>query len=181
MSRNKLAAISGVGALAAILVLSVPIYALAQQANDTGNSTNGNNSSTGNQNLGQIQGSVKISSILDQIISQAKISLGTASDTAAKAAGGTTVSGRLGIVAGYLVYDMAVKASDGMHRVIVDAGNGSVLFVSPAKQVGGNGEHLFGGGSGGERKLMKEKNHLNGNSSATSNEQDDGSSQLQSS
>jgi uncharacterized membrane protein YkoI len=157
--KTKLVIATGIAALAVMLVLTVPIYAMAQQADNSTSTGTGNSGNTGTNPI-QIQGSVKISSIIDQILSQAKTSLGEASDAAAKAANGTAVSGRLGIVNGFLVYDMQVKASDGMHRVLVDAGNGTVLYISPAHQIG-NGMHFFGGWHGNaEQKIMKQKHNL---------------------
>lgn len=153
-----IAAVVGIG-----IILTAPVYALTADSNST--ASDGTMAAATASNNTQhprtdIQGSLKISSILDQIISKSGITLADAASKAAKAANGNTVEGRLSIVQGYLVYDMRVLSDDGMHRVIIDAGNGNVLLVSQAHPLNDN-NHLFNSGNQHEQHNQKKlSNHM---------------------
>ncbi|MEW5840705.1 PepSY domain-containing protein [Nitrososphaera sp.] len=84
----------------------------------------------------------------DFLNSNLKVTLSQASDTAQKQVdGGKVVGGHLGVVQGYLVYTFKVINPDKetANMVIVDAGDGKVLFKSEDMSLGG----FMGGGYGG--------------------------------
>ena len=75
-----------------------------------------------------------------------KVSFQQASEIAAKQfVNSTMVGGHLGVVQGYLVYAfLAVNGQDHTgHMIIVDAGNGKVLYRSQGQQMGSFGP-IFG-------------------------------------
>ena len=114
---------------------------LAQETNSTGQS---NQTRMG---IPQLNGSVNIVEQSNQFIQDSiQVPFATALETAQSEAGnGTTaISGRLGIVQGYLVYIVKVANFDSetSRTVVVDAGNGAVLHTS------GDMPLYFGGGSG---------------------------------
>jgi hypothetical protein len=78
-------------------------------------------------------GSIQVSKTLSQIIqSQVHTTLGNAATSAEKLIGANShaTSANLGEERGYLVYTVWVKDSnDNSHKVIVDPGNGKVLFA----------------------------------------------------
>jgi len=141
-NHKKLIALAIAGIVAVGIILTAPVYALT--GNGTSDTTNSSNNAANNsqQPATTIHGSLKISSILDQIISKSGTTLADATSKAASTANGNAVSSRLAVVQGYLVYEVRVLSDDGMHVVIIDAGNGDVLFTSPAQAFGGG--HLFG-------------------------------------
>ena len=125
---------------------------LAQETNSTGQS---NQTRMG---IPQLNGSVNIVEQSNQFIQDSiQVPFATALETAQSEAGnGTTaISGRLGIVQGYLVYIVKVANFDSetSRTVVVDAGNGAVLHTSgdmPLYFGGGGGPGCgFGGGGGG--------------------------------
>jgi len=77
-----------------------------------------------------------------------KVSFQQASGIAAKQiANGTIIGGHLGIVQGYLVYTFfAMNSQDHTgHMLIVDAGNGKVLYASQGQPIGSFGPpSMFG-------------------------------------
>jgi hypothetical protein len=106
----------------------------------------------------QLNGSVNIVEQSNQFIQDSiQVPFATALETAQSEVGnGTTaISGRLGIVQGYLVYIVKVANFDTetSRTVVVDAGNGAVLHTSgdiPLYFGGGGGPGCgFFGGSGG--------------------------------
>jgi len=63
---------------------------------------------------------------------------------------GTVLGGHLGVTQGYLAYTYFVvdPTNDAAHKVIIDAGNGQVLYTSEGKQMGSFRESMFGHGPG---------------------------------
>src|SRR5215203_1972840 len=61
-------------------------------------------------------------------------------------ANGTVLGGHIGVTQGYLTYTyfVANPTNDTAHMVIVDAGNGHVLYTSGGKQIGSWGQPMFG-------------------------------------
>lgn len=126
---------------------------LAQETNSTAQS---NQTRMG---IPQLNGSVNIVEQSNQFIQDSiQVPFATALETAQSEAGnGTTaISGRLGIVQGYLVYIVKVANFDSetSRTVVVDAGNGAVLHTSGDMPLyfgggGGPGCGFFGGGGGG--------------------------------
>ena len=56
------------------------------------------------------------------------------------------MGGHIGVTQGYLTYTyfVANPTNDTAHMVIVDAGNGHVLYTSGGKQIGSWGQPMFG-------------------------------------
>jgi uncharacterized membrane protein YkoI len=129
---------------------------LAQETNSTAQS---NQTRMG---IPQLNGSVNIVEQSNQFIQDSiQVPFATALETAQSEAGnGTTaISGRLGIVQGYLVYIVKVANFDSetSRTVVVDAGNGAVLHTSGDMPLyfgggGGPGCGFFGGGGGHHHK-----------------------------
>jgi uncharacterized membrane protein YkoI len=138
--------------LAGMFVITSLQETLAQETNSTAQS---NQTRMG---IPQLNGSVNIVEQSNQFIQDSiQVPFATALETAQSEAGnGTTaISGRLGIVQGYLVYIVKVANFDSetSRTVVVDAGNGAVLHTSgdmPLYFGGGGGPGCgFGGGGGG--------------------------------
>ena len=138
--------------LAGMFVITSLQEILAQETNSTAQS---NQTRMG---IPQLNGSVNIVEQSNQFIQDSiQVPFATALETAQSEAGnGTTaISGRLGIVQGYLVYIVKVANFDSetSRTVVVDAGNGAVLHTSgdmPLYFGGGGGPGCgFGGGGGG--------------------------------
>jgi uncharacterized membrane protein YkoI len=115
-------------------------------AQETNNSTAQSNPQT-RIGIPQLNGSVNIVEQSNQFIQDSiQVPFATALETAQSEVGnGTTaISGRLGIVQGYLVYIVKVANFDTetSRTVVVDAGNGAVLHTS------GDIPLYFGGGGG---------------------------------
>ena len=133
---------------------------MAQETNSTAQS---NQTRMG---IPQLNGSVNIVEQSNRFIQDSiQVPFATALETAQSEAGnGTTaISGRLGIVQGYLVYIVKVANFDSetSRTVVVDAGNGAVLHTSGDMPLyfgggGGPGCGFFGGGGGGHHHRVLE-------------------------
>ena len=116
--------------LAGMFVISSLQEIMAQETNNTAQS---NQTRMG---IPQLNGSVNIVEQSNQFIQDSiQVPFATALETAQSEVGnGTTtaISGRLGIVQGYLVYIVKVANFDSetSRTVVVDAGNGAVLHTS---------------------------------------------------
>ena len=126
-------------------------------AQETNNTAQSNQTRMG---IPQLNGSVNIVEQSNQFIQDSiQVPFATALETAQSEVGnGTTtaISGRLGIVQGYLVYIVKVANFDSetSRTVVVDAGNGAVLHTSGDMPLyfgggGGPGCGFFGGSGGG--------------------------------
>ena len=133
-------------AAVSLLTATVSSGVLAQGVN----SAPGNVTTSPNQvsNLPNITGSIPLrSTISGALSSKVKTSLSDAIGIAQKAVGPNT-SATLGILRplnGYLVYDIHVRnnADNTTHAVIVDPGNGKILYNQPLP-FGGGGIGQFG-------------------------------------
>ena len=130
-----------------LLTATVSSGVLAQGVNSPGNATTSPNQV---RNLPNITGSIPLrSTISGALSSKVKTSLADAIGIAQKAVGPNT-SATLGLLRplnGYLVYDIHVKnnADNTTHAVIVDPGNGKILYNQPlASLFGGDGISHFG-------------------------------------
>jgi uncharacterized membrane protein YkoI len=130
-----------------LLTATVSSGVLAQGVNSPGNATTSPNQVS---NLPNITGSIPLrSTISGALSSKVKTSLADAIGIAQKAVGPNT-SAKLGLLRplnGYLVYDIHVKnnADNTTHAVIVDPGNGKILYNQPlASLFGGDGISHFG-------------------------------------
>lgn len=136
---NKKVIIPVVAVIAAAfagLVLFSPLSVLAQQSNGTSTTNTPTVKPT-------INGTINIPQIIKN---QIKVSFSDAAKSAADAvSGGTVVSGHLGTDQGYLVYTFTVinTSNNLVYTVIVDPGNGNVLFQSQG-HVLGSWAHGFG-------------------------------------
>lgn len=86
---------------------------------------------------GKIVGTISVKQAeRDFLNEKVKVTLAEASSKAESQANGKAVTGRLGVVQGYLVYTITVANTNNetLQKVIVDAGNGSVLSTLPARQ-----------------------------------------------
>lgn len=105
-----------------------------------------------------LNGSINVQQQSNQFIQDnIRIPFATALETAqAEVGNGTAFSGRLGIVQGYLVYIVKVANLDSetSRTVIVDAGNGTVLYTSEDVPLyfGGGGPGCGFGGDGYHHK-----------------------------
>ncbi len=145
---KKVAIFGGIAIALAIAALVLPVQLREISAQVT-NSTIPNPMQT---EIPQLNGSVSIPEQTNQFIQDSvQVPFATALQTAqAEVGNGTAISGRLGIVQGYLAYifKLANFNAETSRIVIVDAGNGSVLHTSGDMPLyfGGLG---CGGGFGG--------------------------------
>jgi uncharacterized membrane protein YkoI len=149
-SNNKQVVVLGgiaIGLAIAALVLPVQLQEISAQVT---NSTVPNRMQT---EIPQLNGSVNIPEQSNQFIQQSvQVPFATALETAqAEVGNGTAISGRLGVVQGYVVYIFKLANFDAetSRIVIVDAGNGSVLHTSGDMPLYFGGLGCGGGGFGG--------------------------------
>jgi hypothetical protein len=87
-----------------------------------------------------INGSVNVVEGMKNLFKEnAKVSFTAAADTAQKQVpNGTILAGRLGVTQGYLTYRYLVVDIEKQtaYRVIIDAGNGEILYTSQGHQIG---------------------------------------------
>lgn len=145
---KKVVVFGGIAIALAIAALVLPVQLREISAQVT-NSTVPNPMQT---EIPQLNGSVNIRQQSNQFIQESvQVPFATALETAqAEVGNGTAISGRLGVVQGYLAYifKLANFDTETSRIVIVDAGNGSVLHTSGDMPLyfGGLG---CGGGFGG--------------------------------
>jgi hypothetical protein len=141
-------AVLAVGALSAVLVASSLAQATAQQEQQQRMMM-----SWSGQGLPQINGSVSLANEASNFINEnVKVSFVAAAQTAqGQVTNGTVLGGHIGIVQGYLVYTFfaADAANQTGHLVVVDAGNGHVLYTSEGKSLGSFGNPMMFGAWGG--------------------------------
>ncbi len=128
---KKVVVFGGIAIALAIAALVLPVQLREISAQVT-NSTIPNLMQT---EIPQLNGSVNIPEQSNQFIQESvqQVPFATALETAqAEVGNGTAISGRLGVVQGYLVYifKLANFDTETSRIVIVDAGNGSVLHTS---------------------------------------------------
>jgi uncharacterized membrane protein YkoI len=150
---NKQVAVLGAIAIAlalAALVLPIPLRETSAQQT---NSTQLNPMRT---EIPHLNGSVNVREQSNQFIQDnVQVPFATALETAqAQVGNGTAISGNLGVVQGYLVYIFKLANFDAQtsRTVIVDAGNGSVLYTSGDMPLYFGGLGCGGGGDGGHHK-----------------------------
>lgn len=147
ITKNRNLLIIAVLAVTASITSGILVATYTQQEASAQNQNS--TTSAGAVPLRNLTGSVQIFPKLSQILqSKANASLSTAGTNAEKAIGTNShaISARLGIVNGSLVYTLhVVDASNNIHRVIVDAGNGKVLSSQQVpfgnQLLGRGGEH----------------------------------------
>jgi uncharacterized membrane protein YkoI len=148
-SNKQVAVLGGIAIALAIAALVLPVPLREISAQET-NSTQPNPMRT---EIPQLNGSVNVREQANQFIQDnVQVPFATALETAqAEVGNGTAISGRLGIVQGYLVYIFKVANFDAetSRLVIVDAGNGAVLHTSGDMPLYFGGLGCGGGGGGG--------------------------------
>lgn len=144
-------AVLAVGVLSAVLVASSLAQATAQEQQQQQRMLIGFG-----EGMPQINGSVSLANEASNFINEnVKVSFVAAAQTAqGQVTNGTVLGGHLGVVQGYLVYTFFVSdiGNQTGHLVIVDAGNGNVLYTSEGQSFGSFGlPMMFGpwGGHGG--------------------------------
>jgi uncharacterized membrane protein YkoI len=145
-----------VSALSSVLVASSLAQATAQEQQQRMMMRFG-------EGIPQINGSVSLANEASNFINEnVNVSFVAAAQTAqGQVTNGTVLGGHLGVVQGYLVYTFFVADTGNQagHLVVVDAGNGNVLYTSEGQSFGpwgghggfgewhGSGKpHWFGGG-----------------------------------
>ena len=138
--------ILGIGVLLSAIFIASPIaYTWAQQqqqalVNDT--------YMRAQDTIPQINGSVSVKdNIKNFLIENTKVPFRTAAGTAQKQiANGTVLGGHIGVTQGYLTYTYIVvdPSKDTLYRIIIDAGNGQVLYTSEGRQIGSFSQPMFG-------------------------------------
>jgi uncharacterized membrane protein YkoI len=140
-------AIIAVGAVSAILVAPSIVEATAQQQQQKMMMWQG-------EGLPEINGSVSVANETSNFINEnVNIEFVAAAETAqGQVDDGRVLGGHLGVVQGYLVYTFFVANTGNQtgQMVIVDAGNGEVLYTSESQSLGsGHFGHWGGHGNGG--------------------------------
>jgi uncharacterized membrane protein YkoI len=130
MRNKQFLMLSGIAIVLTGLFATMSLHEiLAQETNST--TAQSNQTRTG---IPQLNGSVNVQQQSNQFIQDnVQVPFATALETAqAEVGNGTAISGRLGIVQGYLVYIFKVANFDAntSRIVIVDAGNGAMLYTS---------------------------------------------------
>jgi hypothetical protein len=117
------------------------------------NATTTAGTDSGGSQIPKITGSINVVQTTKNVIKDnLKVSLSQAADIAEKQiTNGTIVGGHLGVVQGYLVYTFfgVNPETHTAYHTIIDAGNGNVLYTSPAQQIGGGGFFGMLGALGG--------------------------------
>ncbi|HEY7079331.1 MAG TPA: PepSY domain-containing protein [Nitrososphaeraceae archaeon] len=157
-------AILGAGILLSAIFIASPVASTWAQQLAGNNSNNNNNNNNNNAYMNQvstipkINGSVNVvENIKNMFKENAKVSFTAASETAQKQiSNGTILGGHLGVTQGYLTYTYFVvdPSKQTGYRVIIDAGNGKVLYTSQGLPIGPfnhqQGQRMFGPfGAGG--------------------------------
>jgi uncharacterized membrane protein YkoI len=139
-------AILAAGAVSGILIAPSVAEAIAQQQQQK--------MIWSGQGMPQINGSVSVANETNNFINEnVKVSFVAATQTAqGQVPNGTVLGGHLGVVQGYLVYMFFVADTGNQtgHLVVVDSGNGNVLYTSEGQSFGSFGHPMFGpwGGQG---------------------------------
>jgi hypothetical protein len=141
-------AVLAIGALSAVLVTSSLVQATAQQEQRQRMMT-----MWSGQGMPQINGSVSLADEASNFINEnVNVSFVEAAQTAqGQVTNGTVFGGHLGVVQEYLVYTLFVAntANQTAQVVIVDTGNGNVLYTSEGQPFGSFGHPMMFGPWGG--------------------------------
>ena len=130
LMRNKqFATFGGISIVLAGMFVSMSLHEIfAQETNSTAQANQTR------MEIPQLNGSVNVREQSNQFIQDSvQVPFATALETAqAEVGNGTAISGRLGVVQGYLVYIFKVANfdADTSRTVVVDVGTGAVLYTS---------------------------------------------------
>src|SRR5215207_7794197 len=140
-------AVLAVGALSVVLVASSLAQATAQEQQQRMMMR------SFGEGIPQINGSVSLANEASNFINEnVNVSFVAAAQTAhGQVTNGTVLGGHLGVVQGYLVYTFFVADTGNQmgHLVVVDAGNGNVLYTSEGQSFGSFGHPMMFGPWGG--------------------------------
>src|SRR5919112_4302945 len=154
MRNTQFLMLSGIAIVLAGVFATMSLHEIFAQETTT-NSTTAQSNQTTRMEIPQLNGSVNVQQQTNQFLQDSvQVPFATALQTAqAEVGNGTAISGHLGIVQGYLVYTFKLANFDAQTSriVIVDAGNGSVLYTSGDMPLffGGGGLGCSGGGGYG--------------------------------
>jgi uncharacterized membrane protein YkoI len=141
-------AILAVGVVSAILVAPSIVQATAQQQQER------RMMMWLGEGIPQINGSVSVANETSNFINEnVKVPFVAAAQTAqGQVTNGTVFGGHLGVVQGDLVYKFFVADTGNQtgHLVVVDAGNGEVLYTSEGQSFGSFGHPMMFGPWGGQ-------------------------------
>jgi uncharacterized membrane protein YkoI len=141
-------AILAVGAVSAIFLASSIAQATAQQQQER------RMMMWSGEGIPQINGSVNVANETSNFINEnVKVPFVAAAQTAqGQVTNGSVFGGHLGVIQGYLVYKFFVAdtANQTGHLVVVDAGNGNVLYTSESQSFGSFGHPRMFGPWGGQ-------------------------------
>ena len=150
-SNKNIAVLGGIAIVLAIGALVIPVSLREIAAQET--NTNTTQTNPMRAEIPPLNGSVNVEQQSNQFIQDnVRVTFATALQTAqAEVGNGTAISGNLGVVQGYLVYifKLANFEAQTSRIVIVDAGNGSVLYTSGDMPLFFSGLGCRGGGIGG--------------------------------
>ena len=144
-------AIIGLASLAVVLTVFSPILAIAAE------------SSTNASQMPQITGSVNVAETMKNFIKEHRTtSFSVAASTAEhEVTNGVAIGGHIGIVQGYLAYNFFVVDTENEtgYKIVVDAGDGKVLYKSDGMSLKDMGKSFgfgpFGHGSFGHDSIGK--------------------------
>jgi hypothetical protein len=137
-----------IGAIVASVILmgifiAYPAISSAVYAVQPFNTTTIDGTVSGGSQVPKINGSINVMQTTKNLIKDnLKVSFSQAADIAGKQiTNGTVLGGHLGVVQGYLAYTFfgVNPETHAVYHTIIDAGNGKVLYTSPALQMGGGG------------------------------------------
>lgn len=135
----------GILALTAFIVTSPKGNSWAQQQQQWG--MNKTTDSSQFDVIPKINGSVNVrDEISNFFVENARTPFIAGAQTAQdQIANGTVLGGHVGVTQGYLTYTYYVinPTNNTAHKVIVDTGNGQVLYTSEGKQIGSWGQSMF--------------------------------------
>jgi uncharacterized membrane protein YkoI len=152
------------------IILSVAVIATAGGLSVVYAATDSNQIQ--NQTQPQIQGSIHLQ---QNIMSNVKTSFSAAQNTAASSVtNGKVIGGFLTVIQGSVVYAFKVIDDKNLfYSVIVDAGNGKVLYTSPGQTMNfggfGMGGHCLRGGGHGWNSQQAPSNNTSPSSSGNAN------------
>lgn len=159
MRNRQFLMLGGVAMTLAALFTTMSLHEILAQ--ETENSTQSNQTRTG---IPQLNGSVNLEQQANQFIQDnLRVPFATALETAqAEVENGTAISGRIGVVQGYLVYIFKVANFDAetSRIVVVDVGNGAVLYTSEDMPLHYGALGGYGCGDGHKGYAMDWDNHF---------------------
>jgi hypothetical protein len=139
---------AGILLLSAAVIVASPIGNSLAQRQQLGTNETTSTNIPQYDTMPKINGSINVRDGIKNFFAEnVKTPFITAAQTAQdQMANGTVMGGNLGVTQGYLTYTYFVvdPISNAAYKIIVDAGNGQVLYTSEGKQMGSFGGSMFG-------------------------------------